>query len=106
VNRDINPPIHVHVHLHNDGVEEKVDALIAFLHREAAIMSDELATLTQEVTETGDAIQSAITLINGLAEQIRDNATDPVALRALAAELDTQSDSLAAAVVANTPATP
>lgn len=42
-------------------------------------------------------------LIQGLADQIA-NATDPAAIAALAAEINTSADALAAAVAANTPA--
>lgn len=66
-------------------------------------MSAELERLTTEVTEIGAVVDSAVTLINGLAQQIRDLATDPAALNALADELDTKANALAAAVAANTP---
>jgi hypothetical protein len=65
-------------------------------------MSAELERLTAEVTETKTAIDSAITLITGLAERIRQLQNDPVALTALADELDAKQAELAAAVAANT----
>ncbi len=70
------------------------------------IMSKELDDLTKEVSENNDAVQSAITLINGLAQQIIDLKDDPAALEALATSLNTQTEALAAAVTANTPAAP
>lgn len=69
-------------------------------------MSAELTTLTQEVAEMGTVVDSAITLINGLAQQIRDLKDDPAALAALAASLDEKAGALSAAVAANTPAEP
>lgn len=69
-------------------------------------MSAALDRLTAEVAETKTAVNSVLALVEGLAQQIRDNATDPVALNALADELDAQQAALAAAVAANTPAEP
>lgn len=65
-------------------------------------MSAELDRLTTEVTETKTAVDSAITLIVGLAERIRELQNDPAALTALADELDAKQAELAAAVSANT----
>jgi hypothetical protein len=50
-------------------------------------------------------IDSAIALIAGLAQQIRDAADEPAKLNALADELDAKANVLAAAVQANTPQT-
>lgn len=69
-------------------------------------MSAELDRLTTEVTETKSSVESVITLVDGLAQQIRDLANDPAALNALADELDAQQARIAAAVTANTPAPP
>lgn len=69
-------------------------------------MSAELDRLTTEVAETKTAAQSAITLIAGLAQQIRDLKTDPAALAALADSLDADQAEIAAAITANTPSEP
>ena len=66
----------------------------------------DLTDITREVQETQDAEQSAIVLLNSLAEQLRAAATDPAAIAALANQLDSNANALAAAVVANTPAAP
>ena len=42
-------------------------------------------------------------LREGLVQQLRDNATDPVKINALADELEAQQQRIAAAVTANTP---
>jgi len=67
------------------------------------IMAD-LSTLQAEVNENSDVVQSAVTLIGGLAQQLRDAiaANDPAAIQALADQLDAQTNSLAEAV-ANVP---
>lgn len=67
-------------------------------------MSAELDALTTEVKKNTDTEESAVVLINGIAARIAAAGTDPVALSALTTSLGTSADSLAAAVVANTPA--
>ncbi len=69
-------------------------------------MDKELEVLEKEVAENSDVIASAVTLLAGLAAQIRQMKADPARLVALAAALDAQSKALADAVVANTPAEP
>ena len=79
--------LHVHVHIYSEG----------------KTIMDELARLTTEVAETKTVVDSAITLLGGLAQQIRDLKGQPAALAALADKLDAQQAALAAAIVANTP---
>jgi hypothetical protein len=50
--------------------------------------------------------ESAITLIKGLSQQIKDAGADEAKLNALTDKLDANADALAAAVAANTPASP
>jgi len=69
-------------------------------------MSAELDRLTQEVQQNSSAVDSIITLVNGLAEQIRNSVNDPAALNQLADDLDAQQGRISAAVTANTPAPP
>jgi hypothetical protein len=67
-------------------------------------MSVELDNLTAQVKSNSDAIDSAVTLINGIADRIIAAGVDPVKLTALSDELKAKDDALAAAVTANTPA--
>lgn len=67
------------------------------------IMSAELDRLTAEVAETKTAAKSAVVLINGLAQQIRDLKNDPAALTALADSLDADQAEIGAAVATHTP---
>ncbi len=87
----------------------RFDSLDRKLHRvlkkEVEIMAD-LTVITAKVQKTTDIEQSAVVLLGQLAELIRANATNPAELQALADQLDTNADALAAAVVANTPAAP
>jgi hypothetical protein len=56
------------------------------------------------VQNNRDVIQSAIVLINGIADRVKAAQSDPGALQALADELSSQDADLARAVAANTPA--
>ena len=78
---------------HNLCVLRKLEDIMANLQALQAAVEKEKAVT-----------QSALTLIQGLAQKIQDASGDQAALDALVAELNTQADSLAAAVSANTPA--
>ena len=95
--------IDVYVHQANETALQFIADTVATLASQGALMAGELARLQTEVTEMSGAVDSAIMLINGLAQQIRDLATDPAALNALADSLDSKANELAAAVVANSP---
>ena len=69
------------------------------------IMSASLDALQAAVTRNGEVEDSAVLLIQGLAKQITDAAGDPAKLAELSASLTAQAETLAAAIVANTPAT-
>lgn len=68
-----------------------------------AIMTD-LSRLQTDVANNTSVTQSAVTLIQGLADAIRAAGTDQAALDSLANDLEASSSALAAAVSANTPA--
>jgi hypothetical protein len=63
-----------------------------------------LAELTIQVQKTTDVEQSAIVLIQGIAQQLADAIAlgDPVKIQELQTQLATSADALAAAVVAGT----
>jgi len=67
-------------------------------------MSAELDRVAAEVAQNGEVIDSAVVLLDKLAQLIRDNAGNPAALNKLADDLDASGNKLAAAVAANTPA--
>jgi hypothetical protein len=69
-------------------------------------MTAALAELQAEVDRNNTVDGSAVALIAGLADQIIAAANDPAAVRALGTALKASTDSLAAAVSANTPAPP
>lgn len=85
---------------------EELLTRVKAIQAQETIMAAELDDLTTQVEATATAEQSAIVLLNGLAAALAAAGTDPVKLAALRASLKTNTDALAAAVVANTPAPP
>ena len=78
--------------------------MLALINERLKTMSVELDRLTQQVKANNDLLDSATTLINGIADRIVAAGTDQAALTALADELKAKDEQLAAAVAANTPA--
>jgi hypothetical protein len=62
-----------------------------------------LATLTTSVTNTSGVVQSAVVAFQGIAAQMVALANDPAAITALAGQLDSSAQSLAAAIPAGPP---
>jgi ABC-type transporter Mla subunit MlaD len=60
--------------------------------------------LTNAVNAQSTVVDSAVTLLQSLAQQIRDNVDNSDALNALADEIEANTSELADAVSANTPA--
>lgn len=86
--------------------DRKQDAMLATLITQGEIMSQQMDSLAAQVEQTLTVEQSAIVLIQGIAEQLADAAGDKQRSLELAAKLKTSADALAAAVTANTPASP
>ena len=86
-------------------LDQILTALNSLTQQGATIMAD-LSVLTADVAANGDAVASAVTLLEGLSAALAAAGTDPVALAALADTLSTNTAALAAAVVQNTPAAP
>jgi hypothetical protein len=73
------------------------------------IMAQDLTALQAAVTNETTVTASAVTLIQGIAAQLTAAlaaGADPVALAAMATQLNASAAALAAAVTANTPAAP
>ena len=66
-------------------------------------MSAQLDALQAAVTAEDTVIDSAITLLQGLAAEIISLKNDPVALQALADDVTAKTTALSQAVTANTP---
>lgn len=103
-----NFTLHIHVHHHADvALDERIDQILRIVtatNSRSTAMSTDLTALTDEVQKVQDTEQSAITLIQGLSQQVKDAGTDPAALKSLTDQLDSSASALAAAVTANTPA--
>ena len=96
---------HIHIHLPSEDELRRLGGSIDALRGEIRHMAGELDALTREVAENKTVMESAAVLLASLSAQIRALATDPAALQKLADDLDANSNALAAAVEANTPAT-
>lgn len=95
----------VHVHHHYD--EAVTGRLETILKLQEELMSA-LDDLKAEVERNTSVEQSAVVLIQGLAQQLKDalEHDDTAALQDLTAKLSSSADALAAAVAANTAAPP
>lgn len=63
-----------------------------------------LDNLKAAVAKNTTVVESAITLLGGIAERLAGAKDDPAAVEALASEINAEADKLAAAVAVNTPA--
>ncbi len=92
------------------GLRLQVDSLHYRLHNfirgDFTAMSQDLTALQNAVTADTDATNSALTLIQGIASQLKSAGSDPTKLQALVDQLNTNASALAAAVAANTAPSP
>lgn len=65
-------------------------------------ITDALDALETKVTNLTTVEQSAVALLQGLAQQLRDNANAPARINEIANKIDADAADLAAAVQANT----
>lgn len=86
------------------NIERLLAAVLHQLEHMETKLSAEIDRLTASVTALTTVDDSLVALVGNLAQAIRDNATDPAALNALADKLDAESIKVADAVTANTPA--
>ena len=89
------------------SVDRKLEQIINHLYRiefKENVMAQELDNLTQQVQQDTDVESSAITLLQGLSQQIASLKQDPQAIQRLADKLQQSSAQLASAITANTPA--
>lgn len=70
------------------------------------IIMSALDDLTAQVAANKTVINSALVLINGIADRITAAGVDPAKLAALTADLKSEDDALASAVTANAPPVP
>lgn len=87
----------------------RLDYVIGLLQRLVRMEVAQMATLEDvrtKVAKVETVEQSAVVLLNELAQMVRDAADDPAEIQAIADRLESTSTALADAVTANTPAAP
>lgn len=90
-----------------DRLQGSIDYLIsrlALIEREQFMASQQLEDLRTQVERSNNVMDGAATLLGSLAAKIEELKDDPVALQGLADSLRAETDELATAVTANTPA--
>lgn len=97
----------------NEEIYAKLEEMHQLMQRHFSIIEQKETNLMSavddlqaSVTAEDTVIDSAITLIKGLADALAAAGTDPAKLAALKADIDAKAGALAAAVAANTPAAP
>lgn len=91
---------HISITNCSDTPEGWADSITLILNQ----MKQELERLTVEVAETKTVMASAVTLLQGLSDRIKEADGDKAKLTELTDELDSNTNALAQAVAANTPA--
>jgi len=76
----------------NKDLDKKLDKIMALL-------DDVIADVAEETT----IVESVVTLLTSLSDQLKAAGTDPVKLAALKTQIDANKKALADAVIANTP---
>lgn len=105
----MNFTIHVYLHPTDVELQGRLDTMQAALNAltiQGKIIMATLADVQAAVTAEDTVIDSAVTLLNGLAAQIAALAPNQAAIDALAADVTSKTAALAAAVTANTPVVP
>jgi hypothetical protein len=86
---------------HDDPRINLILAALQSLLQKVSQMSAQMDALTAEVAATKGVIESAVTVIRGIAARIEAAGTDPAALAALTADLHASESSLADAVASD-----
>lgn len=97
--------IDLHVYHHNEPSKtdkETIRLLKLILKKEQETMAT-LADLKAQVEAEETVQTSLITLLTGLADQVKNLAPTQAAIDELAAKIQADTDTMSAAVVANTP---
>jgi hypothetical protein len=100
--------VHIHIHV-DDEFSEKLDEVLRLLRTIAKVEVFTVANLDEirdAVAGNTDAVNSAVQLMVSLADALEAAASDPAQVTELAQQLRANTQVLADAVVANTPAAP
>lgn len=101
----------LHIHEHIDAGEIRsalasIDAKVTALQTQGVSEMATLKDVQDAVAAEKTVTDSAVALLNGLAAQVAALTPDQAAIDQLAADIKAQTDALAAAVTADTPAAP
>ena len=96
----------IHIFIHGIANEAEVNAKLDTIINQGASLMASLQDLQVTVTAEDTTIDSAITLIQGLAAAVAALPPNQAAIDALSADITAKAAALASAVTANTPATP
>lgn len=94
--------IYLHHHHHFD--EELARALLSLLVKQGEKIMADLTQLQADVAAETTVTQSAITLLQGLKQQLEAAGTDPQKLADLSASIEANTKALSDAITSNTPA--
>jgi uncharacterized protein YoxC len=100
--------MHITVTFHDPETARRLDQIETALLSIGRNIMATLKDIQDDVTAEKTVIDSAVALLAGLSQQLKDAiaANDPAALQAIVDGLDANKAELAAAVTANTPAAP
>lgn len=105
--------IHVHVHIHGDPRLDEVIRRLKAIEKKEDIEMSLTDDLTAAVTKNTSVVESAKLAITGLIQKVKDlsdqlaaGTIDVPTFQSQLAQLNSESDSLAAAIPASTPADP
>jgi hypothetical protein len=84
----------------------RIEKALSHIIEKVEKMALDFVPLETEVAEIGTVVDSAVTLLGAIAQDIRDNIANQAKLAALATQLDDKARALGEAVAANTPADP
>jgi signal transduction histidine kinase len=84
----------------------RIEKALTHIIEKVEQMALDFSRIEAEIAENNSVIQSVVTLLQNVANAIRDAAADQAKVVSLADQLDTQTNALADAVAASTPAAP
>jgi hypothetical protein len=99
--------VHVHIHLDQREAPRWAQTLREMVSRVLANQETIMATMADleaAVTRNTDVDESVVTLLAGISQQLKDAQADPAKIAEVIAKLDANTQKMAEAVTANTPA--
>ena len=98
--------MNIKIEIEHSISKELESVLTGLFNRQETDMAADLTQIKTQVESLGDVVDSVVTMLTSLAEEVRSAAPTQEALNELAASIEAQKQELADAVAANTPADP